>query len=272
MALRFQSLRSGSSGNCLMLWTEETRILIDCGVPAQFRCRDLLEEHAGCPSNIDAVIVTHAHTDHIRYDSLRVFEDFAVPVYCHQKCLPQILDKHHAGKCRGVIFKLFSEGAFRVGDLTIEPMRVNHHPRFPTHGFVVRSGQDGRDRKTVVVTDFNNYTGLVDHFANADFIFVEANHDPDLLKKYFNPNSLYHMENSKTARLLSRALTRSTNLPAAIMLGHLSKERNSSDLAIETVQGILAQQNLTAGLTLHTAPRHAASAVITIDQQAHVKT
>ena len=265
MALQFQSLRSGSSGNCLMLWTEATRILIDCGVAAQFRCRDLLEEHVGDPSDVDAVVVTHAHTDHIRYDSLKVFENFAVPVYCHEECLPQIYDKHRAGKCGGVPFMVFTDREFRVGDFTIEPIRVSHHPRFLTHGFAVRCRQDERERKVVLVTDFNDYTGIVDHFSNADFIFVEANYDPDLLKKHFNPNSLYHMENSKTARLLSDALARSETLPVAVMLGHLSQERNSSDLALETVRGVLEQQSIAADLALHAAPRHSASAMITIE-------
>ncbi len=264
MALHFQSLRSSSSGNCLMLWTEDTRILIDCGVPAQFRCRDLLEEYAGCPSKIDAVIVTHAHTDHIRYDSLRVFEAFGIPVHCHRACLPQIFDRHRARECNRVTFRPFGKERFTVGDFAVEPFGVSHHPYFPTCGFVIRRRKDGLEKKVVIATDFNNDAGLLDHFAEADFIFVEANHDPDLLRKYFNPNSLYHMENSRTGRLLASALERSNSAPVAIMLGHLSEERNSSDLALDTVGTILERDRPGGFPPLYAAPRRSASRVITI--------
>jgi phosphoribosyl 1,2-cyclic phosphodiesterase len=261
MSLHFQSLRSGSSGNCLTLWTDETRILIDCGIPAQYRCRQVLQEHAGGPSKIDAVIVSHAHTDHIRYDSLRVFEDHGVPVYCHEDCLPQIFDKHHARSCPDLTFKTFGDHPFTVKEFLIEPVRVSHQPHFVTHGFVIRSKED---RKIIVVTDFNDYDGLLDHFSDADFIFVEANHDPELLRRHFNPNSLYHMENSKTGWLLSHALERSRVLPTAIMLGHLSEQRNSREIALGTVRGVLQRQGIPLDFALHAAPRYEPSETIKI--------
>ncbi|MCK4546962.1 MAG: MBL fold metallo-hydrolase [Candidatus Eisenbacteria sp.] len=264
MCLYFKSLRSGSSGNCLMLWTDETRILIDCGIAAQRRTRDILEEHAGSPSEIDAVIVSHAHTDHIRYDTLRVFEDHGVPVYCHKDCLPQIFDKHSVEKCPDLRFRTFAERRFRVKDFVIEPVRVSHHPYFLTHGFVIHSKTDGRDRKIVVATDFNDYDGLVSHFADADFIFVEANYDPDLLRQNPNPNSDYHMENSGTGCLLSRALGKSRSLPVAVMLGHLSEERNSGPIALATIRRVLSRQNIPLDFPLYVAPRYEASPTISI--------
>lgn len=264
MPLHFQSLRSGSSGNCLMLWTHRTRILIDCGIPAQYRCRAILEAHAGDPTRIDGVVVSHAHVDHVRYDSLRVLEDCRIPVYCHEACLPQIYERHRAGECGGLQFNTFSTRPFTIQDLVIEPFRVSHHPDFPTHGFVIRWKDRTRERKTVLATDFNDYAGLLEHFANADLIFVEANHDPDLLRKRFNPNSLFHMENAKTGWLLSHALESSTSLPSAVMLGHLSEERNSMEIALETVWEVLSKQHSVENLNLSAAPRYEASRTIRI--------
>lgn len=264
MALQFRSLRSGSSGNCLMLWTDETRILIDCGIRSQYRCRDLLEKHVPAPSKIDAVVVSHAHGDHVCYDSLRVLEDLGVPVHCHEESLPQIYDKHRVARCRGVIIKTFQDRPLHIGDFQIKPVRVSHDPRCPTHGFVIRCRQGQRSRKIVVVTDFNDYNGLLPHFTDADFIFVEANHDLELLRKRFNPNSLFHMENAKAGWLLSHALERSTSSPVAVMLGHLSEERNSRRIALETVEDILRRQQVPIEFDLHAAPRYEASATITI--------
>jgi phosphoribosyl 1,2-cyclic phosphodiesterase len=248
-----------------MLWTEASRILIDCGIPAQFRTRQLLEEHAGSPSRIDAVIVSHAHTDHIRYDTLRVFEDHGVPVYCHTECQAQIYDKHHAVRCPDLKFRTFEDRRFRVGDFEIEPVPVSHHPYFLTHGFVIRTRRDGENRKIVVATDFNDYNGLLEHFADANFIFVEANHDPELLRLNPNPNSAYHMTNSKTAWLLTHALQKSDSPPLAVMLGHLSAERNTEEIALDTVREVLEKQGISPRFPLYAAPRFEASRTITIE-------
>jgi Cft2 family RNA processing exonuclease len=72
MALQFKSLRSSGSGNCLMLWTDHTTLLLDCGITTQRDCHDLLGKHA---NRLDGVIVFHAHGDHICYSSLRVMDE-----------------------------------------------------------------------------------------------------------------------------------------------------------------------------------------------------
>jgi phosphoribosyl 1,2-cyclic phosphodiesterase len=263
MPVRFQSLRSGSSGNCLMLWTRETRILVDFGIPTQRRGLEVLEEGAGDPRSIDAVVVTHAHGDHIRYDSLRVLERLGIPLYVHRASIPQVSRRHRVDGCPGVEIRPFTDSPFRVGDFCFEPVRVPHHPDTLTHGFVVRTAR-GPERKIVVMTDFHDYSGLVDHFTDADFIFVEANHDPDLLRRHMNPMSRFHMENSKAGWLLSHAFDKSRTPPAVVMLGHLSEERNDPDLARETVEGILGRRDLGLPCEVLTAPRYGLSREVRI--------
>ena len=75
--LLFQTLRSGSSGNLLLLEggsRRPTRLLIDCGVSSQQRCLQILEEEVGIDGGFDGLIVTHAHSDHINYATLRVMD------------------------------------------------------------------------------------------------------------------------------------------------------------------------------------------------------
>ena len=75
MSLHFQSICS-SSGNCLALWSENTRILIDCGLSSMKRTRHVLSSLAGGPELIDSVFLTHTHSDHISYYPLRVLEEY----------------------------------------------------------------------------------------------------------------------------------------------------------------------------------------------------
>jgi len=262
MTVRFRSLRSGSSGNCLMLWTDRTRILVDCGIGSQYRLRDLLEEHLGHDPRIDAVVVTHAHRDHVCYPSLRVLRDYGVAVHCHEACLPQIRERHRPEACEGLVWKTFSTSPFCVNELVIEPFAVSHHPAYPTCAFKIR--EDPGARGLVIATDFNDYTGLLDRFVDADFIFVEANHDLELLRRFPNPMSAFHMENEKTAWLLSHALSQSASPPRAVMLGHLSAERNSQDLALERVSELLRRRNGPFPFELLAASRDRASKTITI--------
>ena len=85
MTVFFRSLCSSSSGNCLKLWTEETTILIDCGIKAQYRCHDLLDEHVGNVDRLGAVLVTHSHGDHIGYPALRALADRGVCLRAHKQ-------------------------------------------------------------------------------------------------------------------------------------------------------------------------------------------
>jgi Cft2 family RNA processing exonuclease len=85
MPLYFKSLCSSSSGNCLTLWTENTRILIDCGLSSMKKTRQLLNENIDNPEEIDAVIISHLHGDHISYYPLRVIEDYNYKVKVHKK-------------------------------------------------------------------------------------------------------------------------------------------------------------------------------------------
>ena len=117
----------------------------------------------------------------------------------------------------------------------------------------------------MVATDFREWRGLPGWFENADFIYVEANHDPRLLQAHPNPRSHFHLSNEKCGRLLSQALGKSKNLPLAVMLGHLSEVRNRPRLAEETVRQHL-DRGLYRDLKLYIAPRYEPSAPILIGE------
>ncbi|MHC4538339.1 MAG: MBL fold metallo-hydrolase, partial [Planctomycetota bacterium] len=153
-SLYFKSLCSSSSGNCLVLWTDHTRVLIDCGLGSMRRTRRMLSQHLGNPLGVDAAIVSHMHGDHIGYYPLRVLEDLGIKVRVHEKCMAQLKQKHFNGYgFSSLRLKPFSDRPFRVGDLTFRPFELPHNPVYPTYGFTVKY----KATKVVVATDFNRW-------------------------------------------------------------------------------------------------------------------
>ena len=263
MSINFKTILSSSSANCLAVWTDNTRVLFDCGFTSMKQTRAVLGESLGDPKDIDAVIISHLHGDHIRHYPLRVLEEYGLPVKVHQDCLKQLMTKHFNGK-RFESLKLepFGSEEFGIGDMVIQPFEVPHHPDYLTHGFVIRYKQQKKWKKAVLVTDFNNGVRAIEHFKDADFIFVESNHDLELLRLHFNPNSLYHMSNPKTADLLCQARKQSSKAPQAVMLGHISSQRNEANIAIKETRSVFRQNGVELDFELYAAPLYGSSQVI----------
>jgi phosphoribosyl 1,2-cyclic phosphodiesterase len=252
LSLTFQSLLSGSSGNSLLLRTDRTTLLIDAGFPSQRGGRKALN---GCLPAIDGAIISHLHSDHIHYASLRLLEESRVPLYLYGKDLPILADRHfRRSPFLHLKLRPFSEPGFLVGDFSVQPFRLPHDGIRPTFGFVLCAGSGSRRRKVVVATDFRDGRGLAARFADADFIYVEANHDPELLRLHPNPRSHFHLSNENCGALLKQVFGDSRTVPPALMLGHLSAKRNRPDLARETVGEILAEAGYDS-VRIHVAPR-----------------
>jgi phosphoribosyl 1,2-cyclic phosphodiesterase len=265
MSLFFQSLSSSSAGNCLVLWTDRTRILIDCGLASMRRTREVLEQNLRDPRHIDAVIVSHMHGDHINHQSLRVIDEYGLEVWVFEQCLGQLKGKHFNGhKFSKIDLKTFSAASWSVGDLLIQPFEVPHQPIYPNWGFVVRYREHGRWKKAVIVTDFHNGENALGYLIDADFIFIESNHDLGLLAKYFNFNSRFHMSNPKTAELLYTAWMQSCHKPKTVMLGHISAQRNTERNALEEVQRVFREHETDTAFELCAAPLQESSRVIEI--------
>lgn len=265
MSLRFQSLSSGSSGNCLLLWSDHARVIIDCGLPTMTRARELFANSLGNPAHVDAVIVSHMHSDHINYYSLRVIEECGLKLMVNERCLNQLRGKHFKGyKFKSIQFQTFSGRSFGLGDLTIQPFEVPHSPGFPNCGFVVRCRDNGKWSTAVIATDFHSGRAVLEHFVDADFIFAESNHDPGLLAKYYNPNSRFHMSNPNASEMLRAAYEQSRNKPHTIMLGHLSARRNTERHAFEEMRRAFRENGTQLGFRLFAAPRYESSVLVEV--------
>jgi phosphoribosyl 1,2-cyclic phosphodiesterase len=228
--VRFACLGSGSQGNAYLIETRQIRILVDCGFAAREieRRLDLLQVE---PASLDAILVTHEHTDHIR--GLRVLaRRYRLPVWmtfgthfgsgCGE--LPQLhLIDHHSGP-------------FRIGDLQITPYTVPHDAREPCQ-FVFNCDQ----ARLGLLTDTGHITPhILQQLGDCDSLILEFNHDPAMLAAGPYPPSLQarvgghhgHLNNHQSVELLSRLETaRLQHLVAA----HLSEKNNTPECVRATL-------------------------------------
>ncbi len=282
--IRFRSLRSGSSGNLLLLEYKapathtspgrrngtSTRLLIDCGIRSQRDTLRILESEVGLADPPAGVLVTHAHSDHINYASLRVLDRLRIPVYAHEQTVREIRHRYlHPSRVpasadfSGLELRGFGgrpEERFEIGPLSVLPIRVPHAPGVTTHAFAIEVA--ATRQRVLIASDFHDPEAVVPHIYDTDLVYLESNHDLDLLRRYWNPSSLYHLPNPAAGLLLSHTLERSRRPPEAIVLAHLSEERNRPELALETVRRALDGAGLAADVQLTVAGRHAASADI----------
>lgn len=225
--MRFASLGSGSGGNGLVVEAGSTRVLVDCGFSlAETRAR--LARIGLTPDDLDAVLVTHEHSDHIG-GVARLARKHELPVWCTHGTLTNWRMQVDNLPWIDVID---TQRSFRVGALEILPFPVPHDAREPVQ-FVFA---DGRQRLGVL-TDAGHITPhIVASLDGVNALVLECNHDADMLANGPYPPGLRrrvggpygHLENRQAASLLQKMdVTGLRHLVAA----HLSQKNNTPVLA-----------------------------------------
>lgn len=225
--MRFASLGSGSQGNALVVEAGRTRVLLDCG----FGLRDTearLARHGLGPDDLDAIIVTHEHDDHVGGVS-RLARKHEIPVYLTYGTL-MALDGARSGIAQITIID--SHTPFAIGDIEVRPYPVPHDAREPAQ-FVFSNGKV----RLGVLTDTGSSTPHIENMLSGlEALVLEYNHDRDLLAQGSYPPYLKqriggrfgHLDNGAAAQLLaSLDCSRLQHLIAA----HLSQQNNTPELA-----------------------------------------
>ena len=262
--LNFTSLYSGSSGNCLFVETNNTKILIDAGVSLK-KIEKGLESFNVLPSDLDAVIVTHEHTDHIQ--SLgNLSKKFDIPVFATSKtydAMPKqtekITDKNK--------YNINIDEKFSIGDIEILPFKIPHDAADPC-GFTLYAN----NKKISIATDVGHITNdILKHIDGSEFILLESNYDSNVLKYTKYPYKLKERIAGPSGHLSNKAAGQTINylinsgLKKAV-LGHLSKESNFPELAYQTVvDEILSNGTNIDNFNLSVASRDCPSSLITIN-------
>jgi phosphoribosyl 1,2-cyclic phosphodiesterase len=230
--MRFTSLASGSSGNCLVVESGGTRVMMDCGLSIA-DTKQRLGSRGLAPRDVTAVVVTHEHDDHIG-GVARFAKRYAIPVYLTRgtaQWLP--LDFPTA-----LVHCIDSHTPFAIEGLCVEPFPVPHDAREP----VQYAFTDGNARLGVV-TDLGTITQhVIEKLSGCHALVIECNHDLDMLMEGPYPVGLKqrvagrfgHLCNADAAHLVS-SLERSSL--RHLIAAHLSQQNNKPALAAEALAG-----------------------------------
>jgi len=230
--LRFTYLASGSRGNAFVVRSRDTMLMIDCGLPVK-QVRHRMAVRDLDPSQLDAILVTHEHGDHLRGVG-RLARATGAKVWMTPGTYQGWRDS------RVPDIELFDpRQTFEVGDLTVRPVAVPHDAREPCQ-YVVGDGQ----RQVGVLTDLGHVTPeLIAHYSGLDALALEANHDPGMLRDGPYPQPLKdrvggpvgHLSNDQAAEMLA-ALDRS-RLQQLVAV-HLSEKNNRPALALAALGAV----------------------------------
>lgn len=234
--MRLVSIASGSSGNCIYIGSDNTHILVDAGISCK-RIEQGLNEIGIKGSELDGIVITHEHSDHIK--GLGVLaRKFGMPVYATEETLEEIRAMKYLGEYpRELLHAVSPDVDFSVGDLDLLPFSIDHDAANPV-AYRVRNGR----RQVAVATDMGHYDEyIINHLQGLDAILLESNHDVNMLQTGPYPYYLKrrilgdhgHLSNENAGRLLNHVLHDNMK---QILLGHLSKENNYEALAYETVK------------------------------------
>src|SRR5664279_4608962 len=221
MAVSVTVLASGSGGNCTVVSSSRTRLLVDAGLS----CKELLRRLLLCGQDspaIDAILVTHEHSDHV--GGLRVLaKRLKVPIYI-----------------TGATYQAYQRFA---GDITVKPFTIPHDAEDPV-GFTFRC--DGI--KVGICTDLGYMPASVrDHLRGCHVLMIESNHDLEMLRGGPYPWSVKqrvmsrvgHLSNCKLAEFLTGDYDGGAEF---LILAHLSEKNNHPEIARMTAERALGEQ------------------------------
>ena len=260
--LKFCSLYSGSTGNSLFVENNDTKILIDAGVSGK-KVVDALESINVKPEEINAILITHEHTDHIQSVGT-LSKKYNIPIYANSNTWSKI-SKEKINKTNIFTFNSFED--FSVGSLKFHPFKIPHDAVDPC-GFNVYDGKT----KISIATDLGHVTDeIITCLDGSKFILLEANYEPEVLKMCSYPlllkkrisSSNGHLSNNEAGKTIAKLIN---NGLSSVMLGHLSKESNFPQMASATVLEELKKANFKKNdIDLSVASRTEPSGLIEIN-------
>lgn len=250
MGLEFCSFASSSSGNCYLVRSETTNLLVDTGIAGK-KIYAALDEVNTDIEDIAGILITHEHIDHVK--SVRMINKSAknAKVYATQGTYHAICDKVPATDFVQVI----RGQEFMVGDILIRPFALSHDAAEPVSYSFVNNG-----RQLTIVTDTGYITDeIAEHVKQADHLVLEANHEVNILQMSSYPYSLKrrilgdegHLSNESAGKMLCDAIKARCELceegkddPLCVVLAHLSKENNTPGQAYLTIRNMLFEEDL----------------------------
>ncbi|MBQ2661955.1 MAG: MBL fold metallo-hydrolase [Clostridia bacterium] len=238
----FCPLFSGSSGNSSYIETGDTCILVDAGLTGK-AIESALRQIGKSPADLNAILITHEHTDHINAAGV-LSRRYDLPIYANagtwRGMLPLI------GNIKQKNIRVFETNRdFYIKDVNILPFKTPHDSNESVGYAFFHNGI-----KLSLMTDIGHMNEqLLSAVENSDLLLIESNHDVELLQAGPYPYQLKrrilsdngHLSNENAGKALAKLYTRGVR---HALLGHLSHENNFEQLAMETVRGVLRENDI----------------------------
>lgn len=234
--MKVKVLASGSKGNSTLIRTSKVKVLIDIGINYQTLASEL-EKLNLTPNDLDAILITHTHSDHIKGLQVLV-KKTNLRVYALEEMLEELSKKIPLDN----IF--IYENPFEIGDLKINIIRISHDVEGV--GFII----EHQNHSLVYITD----TGYINRrylplMTNKDVYIIESNHDEKMLMEGPYPYILKqrvisdkgHLSNNTVAEYLLEITGTNTK---KIVLAHISEKNNTEELAISTTKNLLEEHGI----------------------------
>ncbi len=224
-------LASGSTGNAIYVNSGKTAVLFDAGLSG-IQIESRMKEQGICPKNLDALVVSHEHSDHVTGVGV-LSRRYDLPVYINPATKNAV--SPHLGRIDS--FRQFACGAsFRINDLAIHPFYLSHDAAEPS-GFTVENNAG----KIGIATDLGFAPAMVkQHLKGCDLLVLEANHDPEMLENGPYPWPVKqrikgrrgHLSNEAARDLLMEVIDERL---AHVILAHTSQTNNTPEKALSVV-------------------------------------
>ncbi len=248
MNLAICSLASGSSGNCYLVFSQQAAVLVDAGISARQTFSRTGTLGFG-PDRIQAHLITHEHSDHIK-GLAQLVKKTGAGIYASAgtiECFDEDLRSRSASLMPGDLLV--------IEDLEVECFRVSHDAADPV-AYSFRSGGS----KVCIITDTGYLSDdLLSRMEDADILVLESNHDENILRMGRYPWFLKkrilgeegHLSNEAAAKGILHVLNAEKKAGISrrhtVLLAHLSKENNFPEMALTTVRNCLEQEGYYLG-------------------------
>ena len=245
-------MASSSAGNCALVATGRTRLLIDAGLSRK-ETFERLGALGVVPDSINAILITHEHADHVA--GLPVLAkrrasggaSVQIPVYISRLTAPAV----PWGDCEPVLEQFQAGSSFTIGDIDVTSFSIPHDAADPV-GFSLRAG----GVKISIATDLGYVPDSVRvHLRGSDLLLLESNHDLEMLKVGPYPwaikqrvmSRVGHLSNDAASAFIRQELDFRTS---TLILGHLSESNNHPALVEQAAAQALDGRNLFTRLVI----------------------
>lgn len=236
--MRVIVLASGSKGNATYIETNKTKILIDAGISYK-QLKDRLELNNIELTNLDAILVTHEHSDHVMHLA-SIAKKTNAKIYISSESFENLSYAVLNDLSLNKTFHINVEKRYAINDITFVPIQLFHDTK-NAYGFLFKI----ENQNIAYITDTGHilpkYYGLLKQM---NVLIIESNHDVEML---LNSNRDYrlkqrilsnkgHLSNDECCSIVKEIINANTK---SIVLAHLSEECNKDEIARSSMQKII---------------------------------